>query len=76
MSETWLQSLMTATPQAGWELAVTLSRVGIRVTQPSDDIRERLRPVYAEDADSLIACSQVIAINFQTIAAANHYWRE
>jgi len=24
----------------------------------------------------LIACSQVIAINFQTVAAANNYWRD
>ena len=26
--------------------------------------------------DSLIACSQVVAIEFQTIAAANNYWRK
>ncbi len=28
-----------------------------------------------QDADSLIATSQVVAVNFQTIAAANNYWR-
>jgi hypothetical protein len=26
--------------------------------------------------DSLIAASQVVAIEFQTIAAANNYWRK
>ena len=33
------------------------------------------RPVYSTSPDSLIAASQVVAIEFQTIAAANHYWR-
>ena len=75
MSEAWLLSLMAATPQEGWELAGKLSRMDVRVTQPSEEIRERLRLVYGENADSLIACSHVIALNFQTVAAANNYWR-
>jgi Hexameric tyrosine-coordinated heme protein (HTHP) len=53
-----------------------VKKVLARIAQPSDEIRERLRPVYAEDADSLIACSQVIAINFHTLAAANNHRRE
>ena len=36
MSDTWLPSLITATPQAGFDLAVKMSRVGVKVTQPSD----------------------------------------
>jgi len=32
--------------------------------------------VYSNNADSLIAASQVVAINFQTVAAANNYWRK
>jgi hypothetical protein len=52
-----------------------MSRVGVRTTQPSDEIRKQLRGVYAENADSLIASSHVIALNFQTVAAANNYWR-
>lgn len=75
MSEQWLNSLETDDPQAGYELAIKLSRMGVKYTQPSDDIRGKLRPVYGENADSLIASSQVIAINFQTVAAANNYWR-
>ncbi|MCC7150978.1 MAG: hexameric tyrosine-coordinated heme protein [Rubrivivax sp.] len=76
MADTWLPTLITDTPQAGFDLAITLSRKGVRYTQPDVEVLKKLRPVYAEDADALIASSQVIAINFQTIAAANNYWRK
>ncbi|MGO4136603.1 hexameric tyrosine-coordinated heme protein [Rhizobium brockwellii] len=49
--------------------------MGVKMTQPSDEIRKKLRVIYEDDADSLIAASQVIAINYQTVAAANNYWR-
>lgn len=75
MTDQWLTSLITDTPQEGFELAVTLSRRGVKTTQPDVEVLKRLRPVYAEDADSLIAASQVVALNFQTVAAANNYWR-
>ena len=39
------------------------------------EVRSRLRPEYAENADSLTAASQVVAINFQTVAQANNFWR-
>jgi hypothetical protein len=74
-AEVWLPSLMTETSQEGFELAITLSRRGVKYTQPDVEVLKRLRPDYAENADSLTAASQVIAINFQTIAAANNYWR-
>jgi hypothetical protein len=76
MADTWLTSLITDTPQAGFELAITMSRRAVKYTQPDAAIREKLRPVYSNDADSLIAASQVVAINFQTVAAANNYWRK
>lgn len=75
MAEPWLTSLITATPQEGFELAITLSRRGVRYTQPDTEVLKKLRPVYANDAGELTAASQVIAINFQTVAAANNYWR-
>ena len=75
MSDQWLNSLTTDNPQDGYELAIKLSRMGVKYTQPSDEVRQKLRPVYGENADNLIASSQVIAINFQTVAAANNYWR-
>lgn len=76
MAETWLPSLKTATPQEGFELAAKLARVGVKLTQPSSEIRDKLRASYEQDAGQLIASSQVIAIHFQTVAAANDYWRE
>lgn len=72
----WLWTLRTNTPQQGYELAILLSQKGVQYTQTSEEIRKALRPQYAHDADSLIAVSQVIAINFQTVAAANNYWYE
>ena len=75
MSESWLPSLITSTPEDGFNLAVKMSRIGVKVTQSSAEVRDRLRAEYAENADSLTAASQVIAINFQTVSAANDYWR-
>ena len=76
MADAWLTTLITNTPQEGFELAITLSRRGVRYTQPDTEVLHKLRPAYANDADSLTAASHVIAINFQTIAAANDYWRK
>lgn len=76
MADTWLPTLITATPQEGFELAITLSRRGVKYTQPDMDTLKRLRPEYAESADALTAASQVVALNFQTVSAANNYWRK
>lgn len=75
MADHWLETLITDTPQQGFELALTLSRRGVKYTQPDTAVLKELRPAYASSADSLIASSQVVAINFQTVAAANNYWR-
>lgn len=72
---TWLETLITASPEDGFALAMKLSRMAVKMTQPSDEVRKKLRPIYEQDADALIASSQVVATNFQTIAAANNYWR-
>lgn len=71
----WLPSLKTTTPEEGYELAVKLARIAVKKTQPDAEIREQLRPKYAEDADALIAISHVIAIHFATVAAANDHWK-
>ncbi len=70
-----LPSLEVPTPEAGFALATKLARMGVKLTQPSDDIRKELRPDYERDASALIAASHVIAVHFQTIAAANNWWR-
>lgn len=72
---TWLPTLKTETPEEGYELAVKMARVAIKMTQPDAEVRDKLRPVYAEDSDALIASSQVVATHFATVAAANGYWR-
>ena len=68
-------SLITATPEEGFALAVKLARMGVKTTQPDKEVLFMLRDVYSRDPDALIACSQVIAVHFQTVAAANNYWR-
>lgn len=72
----WLTSLKTNTPQEGFELAILLAQKGVEYTQPSEEIRKKLRPKYARDPQSLMFASQVIAMNFQTVAAANSYWKD
>ena len=74
-NETWLASLQTSTPQEGFELAIKLAHTAVERVQPDEKVRRELRDSYARDANSLIATSQVVAIHFQTIAAANNYWR-
>ncbi|MEL6987815.1 MAG: hexameric tyrosine-coordinated heme protein [Bacteroidota bacterium] len=74
-NDLWLPSLITQNPQEGFDLAVKLSRMGVKTTQPDIEVLKALRSEYANDASGLTAASQVIAIHFQTIAAANGYWR-
>lgn len=68
-------SLITKTPDEGRQLAVKMARLIIKATQPDAEVREKLRPIYAEDAAMLIAIGQTVATEFATIAAANNYWR-
>lgn len=67
-------SLITANADEGFALAVKLARRGVSTTQTNREVLFEGRAVYSVDPDSLIAASQVIAIHFQTIAAANQYW--
>jgi len=69
-------SLITETPEEGFAVAVQLARKGVTTTQPDKDVLFMLRDVYSKDPDALIASSQVIAIHYQTVAAANNYWRD
>lgn len=72
----WLPTLKTDTPEEGYDLAVKMARVAVKLTQPDAEMRDKLRPEYASDADALIAVSQVVATQFATVAAANDYWRK
>ncbi|MET1076375.1 MAG: hexameric tyrosine-coordinated heme protein [Umezawaea sp.] len=68
-------SLITPTVEQGRALAIKLARSTVKATQPDAEVRGRLRPVYAEDPVALVAIAHVVAVEFATIAAANHYWR-
>jgi hypothetical protein len=68
-------TLITATPKEGRALAITLPRRTIHKIQPELDILKGGRPNYSTTPESLIAAGHVVAIEFQTIAAANDYWR-
>jgi Hexameric tyrosine-coordinated heme protein (HTHP) len=68
-------SLITAGPEEGRHLAVKMARLIIKMTQPDAAKREEARKIYGEDPMMLIAIGQVVATEFATIAAANHYWR-
>lgn len=75
MSDPWLPTLLTPTPEEGFALAVKLSRMAVKMTQPDASTRDRLRRNYKENAEALIAVSDVVATHFATIAAANGYWK-
>ena len=70
-----LKSLQCKTPWEGRELAITLARKTIAAIQPNAEIRKNLRSDYDTDTKQLIASSEVVAIEFQTIAMANNFWR-
>lgn len=74
--ENYLPSLITATPMAGRQLAITLARKSIAAIQTDGEARKSMRKDYAFDTKQLIDSAQVIAIEFQTIAAANNYWKD
>jgi hypothetical protein len=69
-------TLITETPEQGRQLAVKMARLIIKDTQPDAEVRERMRPIYANDAAMLIAIGQTVALEFATIATANNYWKK
>ncbi len=69
-------TLITATPEEGRALALAIARHTIHNIQPDLDVLKGGRPNYSTTPESLIAAGQVVAIEFQTIAAANEYWRK
>jgi hypothetical protein len=68
-------TLLTDSPEEGRALAFAIARHTVHNIQPDLDVLVAGRPGYSSTPDSLIAASQVVAIEFQTIASANNYWR-
>ena len=75
-ADVWLESLMTKTPQEGRALAIMMARKTIGAIQTDPEKRKQMRPEYAEDTLQLINSAQVVAIEFQTIAQANNFWKD
>lgn len=75
-NDVWLKSLITETPQEGRELAITMARKTIGAIQSDPEVKKALREEYARDSAQLIASAEVVALEFQTVAAANNYWRK
>jgi hypothetical protein len=76
MDELWLPTLRTDTPQQGIELAVKLSRLGMMLSQVSEEISQASWSSKNFTPAESIAAAHVIAVNFQTIAIANEWWRQ
>lgn len=68
-------TLITPDVESGRALALKLARLTIKAMQPDGEVRTKLRPEYAENADSLVQAGHTVAVEFATIAAANDYWR-
>ena len=73
--DSWLPTLKTDTPEQGFQLAIKLSRMGVKTAQPNMDVLKKGRTDYSNDAEDLIQVSHVVATNFATVAAANNYWK-
>jgi hypothetical protein len=68
-------TLLTDTPEQGRKLAMTIARHTIHNIQPDLGVLKNGRTKHSTNPDSLPAAAQVVAIEFQTIAAANNYWK-
>ncbi|MGX4805464.1 hexameric tyrosine-coordinated heme protein [Bradyrhizobium guangdongense] len=48
---------------------------GLKLTRPYDQVRPHLRAACEQDPVELITTFHIIAVYFQTVAAANNWWR-
>lgn len=68
-------TLITSNAEEGRQLAVTMARLIIKLTQPDEAKRVQMREAYANDPMMLIEIGKTVALEFATIAAANNYWK-
>lgn len=74
-SDDYMPSLITATPLEGRQLAITMVRKTIGAIQRDSAIKQAVRQDYQDDAELLMQAAELVALEFQTIAIANNYWR-
>lgn len=73
--EDYMPSLITKTPLEGRLLAIKIVRKTIGTIQQDAEIKRTVREKYQDDPQLLIYSAELVALEFQTIAIANNYWR-
>lgn len=74
-TDDYMPSLITKTPLEGRMLAITMVRKTIGTIQRNPEIKQAVREKYQDDPQLLMYATELVAIEFQTIAIANNYWR-
>ncbi|HSH30061.1 MAG TPA: hexameric tyrosine-coordinated heme protein [Thiohalobacter sp.] len=73
--EDYMPSLITETPLEGRMLAIKIVRKTIGTIQQDPEIKQAVRKKYQDDPQLLMYATELVAIEFKTIAIANNYWR-
>lgn len=71
----YMSSLITKTPLEGRMLAIKMVRKTVGAIQGDSKIKQAVRKKYQDDPKLLMYAVELVAIEFQTIAIANNYWR-
>lgn len=75
IAEDYMPSLITKTPLEGRLLAIKIVRKTIGAIQQDSGIKQAVREKYQDDPQLLMYATELVAIEFKTIAIANNYWR-
>lgn len=73
--EDYMPSLITKTPLEGRMLAIKIVRKTIGAIQQDGEIKQAVRKKYQDDPELLMYATELVAMEFKTIAIANNYWR-
>lgn len=73
--EDYMPSLITKTPLEGRMLAIKIVRKTIGTIQRNSEIKQAVRKEYQDDPQLLMYATELVALEFKTIAIANNYWR-
>jgi hypothetical protein len=73
--EDYMPSLITKTPLEGRMLAIKMVRKTVGAIQGDAKVKQAVRKKYEDDPQLLMYAVELVALEFQTIAIANNYWR-
>jgi hypothetical protein len=74
-SADYMPTLITETPLAGRNLAITIVRKTIGTIQRDGKVKHAVRDVYEKDPMMLMRSVELVNLEFAIIAKANNYWR-